>query len=55
LEARQAFIDLGPPVGRKSQIVRPPALPFSEVDYLRGIIDADGSVGFTASGLPSSA
>lgn len=52
LEARRAFMDLGLPVGRKSQIVRPPALPFSEVDYLRGVIDADGSVGFTAAGLP---
>jgi hypothetical protein len=52
LEARKQFLELGLPVGRKSAIIAPPQEPFSHSDYLRGLIDADGSVGFTASGLP---
>ncbi|MEV6672786.1 LAGLIDADG family homing endonuclease [Streptomyces sp. NPDC051162] len=32
--------------------ITPPRVPFSRRDYLRGVIDADGSVGFTAQGLP---
>lgn len=49
---RSRFLDWGVPVGRKSSIVRPPAAPFSEVDYIRGLADGDGSLGFTAKGLP---
>ncbi len=52
LEGRARFLELGLPVGRKSAIIAPPAEPFSHSDYLRGIIDADGSVGFTAKGWP---
>ncbi len=52
LEARARLLELGLPVGRKSAIIAPPAEPFSHRDYLRGLIDADGSVGFTATGLP---
>ncbi|MQY08608.1 hypothetical protein ACRB68_67170 [Actinomadura sp. RB68] len=32
--------------------VRPPVPPFSERDYTRGLVDADGSLGFTARGYP---
>jgi hypothetical protein len=46
LEARRELITLGLPVGRKSDLVAPPAVPFSRIDYLRGLIDADGSLGF---------
>lgn len=52
LEARRELIDLGLPVGRKSPIIQAPAIPFSTNDYLRGLVDADGSVGVTSLGLP---
>ncbi|MFC9976381.1 hypothetical protein ACFVH6_36350 [Spirillospora sp. NPDC127200] len=50
--ARQALEELGLPYGRKSATIRPPDVPFSEPDYVRGLVDADGSVGFTARGYP---
>lgn len=46
LEARRELIDLGLPTGRKASILRSPSVPFSKVDDLRGLVDADGSVGF---------
>lgn len=49
---RSQFRDWGLPIGKKSEIVAPPVAPFSEVDYVRGLIDADGSVGITRRGLP---
>jgi LAGLIDADG-like domain len=52
LEARRELIELGVPVGRKSSIVRPPDVAYSHIDYLRGLVDADGSVGLTRRGLP---
>ncbi|MFC5187410.1 LAGLIDADG family homing endonuclease [Actinomadura harenae] len=51
-EARHALEALGLPPGRKSAIIKPPNRPFSEPDYVRALIDADGSVGFTGKGLP---
>lgn len=52
LEARSTINRLGIPYGRKSTGVRPPRVEFSRRDYLRGVIDADGSVGYTRQGLP---
>lgn len=52
LDARMQLLALGLPVGRKSSIIAPPSEPFSHRDYLRGLIDADGSVGFTSAKLP---
>ncbi|MFC8449961.1 LAGLIDADG family homing endonuclease [Kitasatospora sp. NPDC057223] len=52
LEFREELKALGFPVGRKSLTVAPPKVPFVERDYLRGLIDADGSVGRTAQDLP---
>ncbi|MEV6550849.1 hypothetical protein AB0M57_19385 [Streptomyces sp. NPDC051597] len=52
LEARTTLAEAGLPYGRKSNRVRPPRAAFSRPDYLRGIIDADGSVGFTGQGFP---
>ncbi|WP_409470436.1 hypothetical protein [Streptomyces sp. HC307] len=52
LEARTKLNELGLPYGRKSQQIAPPCVRFSSVDYLRGIIDADGSVGHTSQGFP---
>ncbi|RBY87305.1 hypothetical protein DQ244_18250 [Blastococcus sp. TBT05-19] len=49
---RRELVELGLPTGRKSATVAPPAGPFSRRDYLRGLIDGDGSVGFTRTGLP---
>ncbi|MFE6888600.1 hypothetical protein [Streptomyces sp. NPDC057694] len=52
LEARTKINELGLPYGRKSKKITPPRVPFSRPDYLRGVIDADGSVGYTKQGLP---
>ena len=52
LEGRMRLLELGLPVGRKSATIAPPVVPFSRRDYLRGLFDADGSVGFTAKGVP---
>ncbi|MGW0121619.1 hypothetical protein [Streptomyces sp. NPDC003327] len=52
LEARTILNQLGLPYGKKSMKITPPRVPFSRPDYLRGVIDADGSVGFTGQGYP---
>ncbi|WP_436839929.1 hypothetical protein [Streptomyces althioticus] len=52
LEARTILNDLGLPYGRKSRTVAPPSGAFSGRDYLRGVVDADGSVGYTSKGFP---
>ncbi|MDA5281584.1 hypothetical protein ACWGHM_38190 [Streptomyces sp. NPDC054904] len=52
LEARTIVNELGIPYGKKSLSVKPPRTDFSRPDYLRGIIDADGSLGWTAQGFP---
>ncbi|MFD0417488.1 LAGLIDADG family homing endonuclease [Streptomyces sp. NPDC127108] len=52
LEARTTVNRLGLPYGRKSKVVGPPSVAFSQRDYVRGIVDADGSIGYTGQGLP---
>ncbi|MFI9727957.1 hypothetical protein [Streptomyces sp. NPDC052092] len=52
LEARTTLNALGLPYGRKSKTIAPPRGRFARRDYVRGIIDADGSVGFTSKGFP---
>ncbi|MGW3355714.1 hypothetical protein ACWDFL_09865 [Streptomyces bungoensis] len=52
LEARTRLNELGLPYGRKSQTIAPPGAEFSRRDYVRGLIDADGSVGFTGRDFP---
>ncbi|MFD6435502.1 hypothetical protein [Streptomyces venezuelae] len=52
LEARTKLNELGLPYGRKSKTITPPRVEFSRRDYLRGVIDADGAVGYTGQGLP---
>lgn len=52
LEGRERLLELGLPTGRKSATVAPPAEPFSHRDYLRGLYDGDGSVGFAVNGMP---
>lgn len=52
LAFRRELEELGLPAGRKSKTVAPPRSAFSARDYLRGLIDGDGSVGFTGTGRP---
>lgn len=52
LEARTKLNKLGLPYGRKSKTIAPPTGCYEHRDYLRGLIDADGSVGFTSQGFP---
>jgi hypothetical protein len=49
---RQELEALGVPVGKKSRKVGTPLEPYSEIDYLRGVIDGDGSLGITKKGVP---
>ncbi|MBD2446886.1 hypothetical protein H6G76_06855 [Nostoc sp. FACHB-152] len=42
----------GLPNGSKSQLIKLPSGQFSKVDYFRGLIDGDGSLGLTAKGFP---
>jgi len=49
---RSEINKLGIPYGRKSQIISPPKTDFCEKDYIRGLIDADGSVGITEKRFP---
>lgn len=52
LEFRTALNELGLPYGKKSKTISIPIVQFSEVDYWRGIIDGDGSLGITAKQYP---
>ncbi|MFG2728972.1 LAGLIDADG family homing endonuclease [Streptomyces canus] len=52
LEARTKLNELGLPYGRKSRTIAPPHDTFSRRDYLRGLIDADGSIGYAGQRLP---
>jgi hypothetical protein len=42
----------GLPAGSKSDLIKPPSCSFSKVDYFRGLIDGDGSLGLTGKGFP---
>jgi len=52
LAFRRELVGLGLPSGRKAATVAPPEGSVCVRDYLRGLIDGDGSVGFTRTGLP---
>jgi len=49
---REEINQLGIPYGKKSEIIYPSSNDFSERDYIRGLIDGDGSVGLTNRGIP---
>ncbi|MGW6705696.1 hypothetical protein ACWGDE_12520 [Streptomyces sp. NPDC054956] len=51
-EARTIVNELGIPYGPKSRTIAPPGVDFSRPDYVRGVIDADGSIGYTGQGFP---
>ena len=52
MEFRKELNKLGVPYGKKSLIVSPPKTNFCERDYIRGLVDGDGSVGITNKGFP---
>lgn len=49
---RESFSNWGFPVGRKSNKVSAPDVDYSDRDFFRGVIDGDGSIGLTGSGIP---
>jgi len=49
---RNELNKLGIPYGKKYWIISPPKTNFCERDYIRGLVDGDGSVGITEKGLP---
>lgn len=49
---RDTLIFYGVPSGKKSNIIKPSESIYSKYDYWRGIIDADGSIGFTGTKKP---
>jgi len=49
---RDEINKLGVPYGKKSEIISPPTGNFCKKDYIRGLIDGDGSLGITKKGLP---
>jgi len=52
LEFRKEIESCGVSYGKKSSIIHPPTQKYLENDYWRGIIDGDGSLGFTKNNIP---
>lgn len=52
MKFRNEINKLGIPYGKKSENVTPPTTDFCERDYIRGLIDGDGSVGITKKRFP---
>ncbi len=52
MEFRNELNRLGIPYGKKSAIILPPKVNFCEKDYIRGLIDSDGSLGLTNRNIP---
>jgi len=52
IKFRNEINKLGVPYGKKSEKITPPVIYFCERDYIRGLIDGDGSVGITRKGYP---
>jgi len=49
---RKELNALGIPYGKKSKIIAPPKSDFCEKDYIRGLVDGDGSIGITGAEFP---
>ncbi len=49
---RDFLIENGMNCGRKSEMISKPVCKCSKIDYFRGLIDGDGSLGLTANGFP---
>lgn len=43
---------LGVPCGKKAYLLSPPTCDVATVDYVRGLVDADGALGITKQGFP---
>ncbi|TCU34134.1 hypothetical protein [Rhizobium azibense] len=51
-DLRGQMMDAGFPVGKKSRICAPPKSDYDAKAFWRGFLDGDGSIGFTATGIP---
>lgn len=51
-EFRQMLIDAGFPISNKTNLASSPKVPFNEISFWRGVIDGDGSIGFTSQNEP---
>lgn len=51
-EFRDEINMLGIPYGKKSSIIAPPNTEYSIIDYYRGVVDANGSLGITSKNIP---
>jgi len=50
---RNKIKSFGFPVGKKDEIIEPPICEsYYKIDYIRGLIDGDGSLGLTGNGFP---
>lgn len=52
LQFRMAILELGLPIGKKDMCIALPFVSYSEIDYWRGYIDGNGSLGITSKGFP---
>jgi len=52
LATRRSLEAAGLPTGKKSKSVAPPSGPLAARNYVRGLVDGDGSIGFTGQGYP---
>lgn len=46
---REELMAFGFPAGKKDAVIRPPDRPFCKRDFFRGLVDADGSLGYAPS------
>jgi DNA-binding transcriptional regulator WhiA len=52
VEFRDILVKWGMLYGKKSNIISPPSINYNSIDYWRGFIDGDGSLGITSHNLP---
>ncbi len=52
MDFREEINGIGIPYGKKTEIIVPPKTDFCERDYIRGLVDGDGSIGVTVKGFP---
>lgn len=52
IQFRDSLLSLGMTYGKKSHAIAPPVCTYAQVDYFRGILDGDGSLGLTGNSYP---